>query len=891
MDEKADVSNSHDSCAVEDGVDDALHVVGLLLDSVLSGVVTKRTATTEKKKTVKFTSEQKERMERAFSEEKFIKGAKLANLTQEVGLTKEQVSRWFMHRREAESKRKKNHIISKTDVSLAGAKVDQENSAERGLKSLKKKSRFSPTDLQRVGLEKAFAEERFVGKEKKACLAESLGLGLTQVARWFRSQRKRMRDEAFVRGGKEEGKKFPHMPTFTDEQREELEKAFAESRCVGKIKMAHLTQNLGLNKKQVSKWFKDQRVKARKENSDEPRKTAASAYMPIGPDHQQNGRLPEQQKVTYTATSENGYSQTNMTICSKALDRNTLINTLLKNISNDPNHKGKTTIKITQQKYGAKSSGKTMQAGQEHGNTMGCQQAMSEEAQRQQRQEHNLQHQMPIMTQQVCPAQSQAGCLVLQEEHAVQKQEAQPPAPRQPGEAGEAREKNKMLGKDISKWQFTVQQREKLEKAFSENKNATGKELSYLAEKIQVSEKQVQNWFKNKRKRNGKQVTEVVVIEPGLVIDTGHALVQEKKILKANLQKRRVEKTLAKDQIANLLESSKEKIEDAHRTNGDREEKNGGKESSRGSKKYTMSALQAAGLAEAFAKEEYIVGGKVASLAENLQLSKKQVVQWFSGKRNRKRKKEAAAIGKMVAGVGVWPTPLALDNNPCLQPDGVDGAVSAEVRKGGLTEQAVFTKESSSESELLANLAEHIGRVESKVEEVMASETVPLLSFPLSQQEMLHCLARLNNAPWSLGSSASLLLVITDQVKWNSNSRSLRHFLSRWWQRLKEAYQDFSKLIVSRHEMLSLSERRWWRSILSRSWGKRGGITLLRFTQRRATSSCPMEPCLRLRILFAATMRSCTHWRLTLQSTSLQRRLRLLSAQTTHAKNSTPTPK
>ena len=128
-----------------------------------------------------------------------------------------------------------------------------------------------------------------------------------------------------------------------------------------------------------------------------------------------------------------------------------------------------------------------------------------------------------------------------------------------------------------------------------------------------------------------------------------------------------------------------------------------------------MSALQAAGLAEAFAKEEYIVGGKVASLAENLQLSKKQVVQWFSGKRNRKRKKEAAAIGKMVAGVGVWPTPLALDNNPCLQPDGVDGAVSAEVRKGGLTEQAVVTKESSSESELLANLAEHIGRVESKV--------------------------------------------------------------------------------------------------------------------------------------------------------------------------------
>jgi hypothetical protein len=31
-----------------------------------------------------------------------------------------------------------------------------------------------------------------------------------------------------------------------------------------------------------------------------------------------------------------------------------LINTLIKNISNDPNHKGKKTIKITQHKYGTK---------------------------------------------------------------------------------------------------------------------------------------------------------------------------------------------------------------------------------------------------------------------------------------------------------------------------------------------------------------------------------------------------------------------------------------------------------------------------------------------------------------------------------------------------------
>ena len=34
--------------------------------------------------------------------------------------------------------------------------------------------------------------------------------------------------------------------------------------------------------------------------------------------------------------------------------QNTLINTLIKNISNDPNHKGKKTIKITQHKYGTK---------------------------------------------------------------------------------------------------------------------------------------------------------------------------------------------------------------------------------------------------------------------------------------------------------------------------------------------------------------------------------------------------------------------------------------------------------------------------------------------------------------------------------------------------------
>ena len=62
--------------------------------------------------------------------------------------------------------------------------------------------------------------------------------------------------------------------------------------------------------------------------------------------------------MTYTVTSENGYTQTYMMICSKSLDQNTLINTLIKNISSDPNHKGKKTIKITQHKYGAKKTTK-----------------------------------------------------------------------------------------------------------------------------------------------------------------------------------------------------------------------------------------------------------------------------------------------------------------------------------------------------------------------------------------------------------------------------------------------------------------------------------------------------------------------------------------------------
>ena len=81
----------------------------------------------------------------------------------------------------------------------------------------------------------------------------------------------------------------------------------------------------------------------------------------------------DQQKVTYTVTSENGLSQTYVMICTKTLDQNTLVETLMEKISNDPDHKesGRKTIKITQHKYCVKKSGKKGQTTkQRSGNTM-----------------------------------------------------------------------------------------------------------------------------------------------------------------------------------------------------------------------------------------------------------------------------------------------------------------------------------------------------------------------------------------------------------------------------------------------------------------------------------------------------------------------------------------
>ena len=63
--------------------------------------------------------------------------------------------------------------------------------------------------------------------------------------------------------------------------------------------------------------------------------------IPVGPD---------QQKVFYTVSSEDGKTQQYMMLCPKDIDQNTLITFLVRTISADPTNKGKKTIRITQQK-------------------------------------------------------------------------------------------------------------------------------------------------------------------------------------------------------------------------------------------------------------------------------------------------------------------------------------------------------------------------------------------------------------------------------------------------------------------------------------------------------------------------------------------------------------
>ena len=239
FDENAEVKTSQGSCSMVE-LDEASQVVEQLLDLMLSEATMER----EKKKRVPFTAEQKKMLVRAFAEAQFIKGVRLENLKQEVGLSKEQVSRWFMHRRALEL-RKKNVKVDVQEPSTVMANVsqvatrreDSENKkiseVDAGDETLKKKSKFSLTAEQRAVLVEAFAEDRFIGKEKEAQLAENLGLSQKKVTKWFHNQRSKIRKEAFVRGNvkKEEysPKKYLFKWSFTVDQREELEKAFAEN--------------------------------------------------------------------------------------------------------------------------------------------------------------------------------------------------------------------------------------------------------------------------------------------------------------------------------------------------------------------------------------------------------------------------------------------------------------------------------------------------------------------------------------------------------------------------------------------------------------------------------------------------------------------------------------
>ena len=70
-----------------------------------------------------------------------------------------------------------------------------------------------------------------------------------------------------------------------------------------------------------------------------PTSGAATNTITVGPD---------QQQVFYTVSGEDGKTQQYMMLCPKDMDQNTLITTLVRQISADPTNKGKKTIRITQ---------------------------------------------------------------------------------------------------------------------------------------------------------------------------------------------------------------------------------------------------------------------------------------------------------------------------------------------------------------------------------------------------------------------------------------------------------------------------------------------------------------------------------------------------------------
>ena len=66
---------------------------------------------------------------------------------------------------------------------------------------------------------------------------------------------------------------------------------------------------------------------------------------------------PDQQQVFYTVSGEDGKTQQYMMLCPKDMDQNTLITTLVRQISADPTNKGRKTVRvrITQHNQNLKS--------------------------------------------------------------------------------------------------------------------------------------------------------------------------------------------------------------------------------------------------------------------------------------------------------------------------------------------------------------------------------------------------------------------------------------------------------------------------------------------------------------------------------------------------------
>ena len=171
-------SNSQGRDATEE--EEASNVVSRLLDSLISEILIKHTAVREKKRAVQFSREQKEMLEKAFGEEEFVKGAKMDRLRQEVGLSKEQVSKWFMHRRALARRKKKAEVDMKESSPVTTAE---------GMVGIEKKKRISFTAEQTQGLENAFAEERYIKGMRLASLVQNVKLSKEQISRWFMNRR------------------------------------------------------------------------------------------------------------------------------------------------------------------------------------------------------------------------------------------------------------------------------------------------------------------------------------------------------------------------------------------------------------------------------------------------------------------------------------------------------------------------------------------------------------------------------------------------------------------------------------------------------------------------------------------------------------------------------